>query len=519
MLRYLIAFIFIALPAFAQTDSGLIPNNTYLGNTSGARGPARPVPAPSNGVTSIDGATGAFTLGATLSRSSQQLNVATGTSGATIPLLNGNNTYSGTTTFSNLLNCLGGLFTNSGGVLSCMTSAWTGIYYPKNYGAVCNGSADDAAGINAAVAAAQAAGGGIIQMPAGYCVSQSKITIPQIAFGLTKITIQGTGLYSSWLVAKGTFTGSCLLETKGSILVKDMSFNNGGEIGVSGVSIDGFCNTATVTNGGVDHAILDKTVFLGFGQSGNKCIYNGGTGTTATTTVLNSTFNLCWFAYYSDRWNVGAVIQNNHMFNVVSGMYFGRGSGGTYGHTEGLQIIGNEVISGRDPGGTTTLRPLEFDGVCYDCHVTGNILDAEPVGPNTCPTLSKAVRIRGSATTSFTQNWLAKGLLADAAGSSYPYNNQLRIINNTFPGCSIYITAMYGGSIANNSFFLSAAPTQMLSIINSNFFTVIGNTMQDSAGLAVGGSIGNCVIAANVVSYTSASSPCTGGLNNGGGLP
>lgn len=515
----------------AQSDGGLIPPNTVIGNPTGTRGAARPTAMPTGTVTtfSFTPANG-FAGSVANATSTPALTLSTSVTG----VLKGNGTAisaatagtdyqapislttSGTSGAASLIGNTLNIPNYGGGVGTA--------YFPiESYGAVCDGTTNDAAAINAAIAAAQAAGGGIVQFPGGFCVTQSTITVPQIAFGLTKITIQGTGFYSSWLVAKGSFTGSCLLETKGSILVQGMSFNNGGEIGVSAVSINGFCNTATVTNGGVDHAVLDKNLFLGFGAVGNKCVYNGGTGTTATTTVLNSIFNLCGYAYYSDRWNVGAIIQNNHMFNVISGMYFGRGAGGTYGHTEGLQIAYNEVIAGRDPGGTTSLRPLEIDGVCYDCHITGNIFDAEPIGPDTCPTLAKAVRISGSASTSFEQNWLAKGLLAIGTGAtgSYGYNNQLRVVNNSFPGCGAFIQNMNGGSIVGNSFFTNGSNLniQLLSLVDSNYFAVTANTFQNATGLAVGGTIANCSIFGNIVSYTSAYSPCVGGLNVGGGLP
>lgn len=499
--------IFASGLAHAQTDSGLLPNDYIVGNGSGSRGAARQIP-----------------LGTDLSLSGGTANVVTGTSGSSIPRLNGNNVWSGTNSLSTILSCSNGLITNGSGQIQCASgSASSIVYNVKDYGAACDGTTDDATAINNTILAAQAAGGGIVFFPAGYCVTQSTITIPHVASGHAKIVLQGTAPYTSWLVAKGTFTGSCLVNSLGMVFVDSMSFNNGGEIGVAGVSVNGFCNQSTATNGGIDDTIVNRSVFLGFGQSGNKCVYNGGSGTTSTTSVFNSTFNICWYAYFSDRWNVGALFMQNHVFGSVAGLYFGRGAGGTYGHTEGLQIANNEVIAGRDPGGTTSLRPLEIDGVCYDCHISGNIFDAEPIGPNTCPTLAKAVRISGSASTSFQQNWLAKGLLATGNGAtgSYGYNNQLRIVNNSFPGCGAFIQNMNGGSIVGNSFFTndSNLNIQLLSLVDSNYFAVTANTFQNATGLAVGGTIANCSIFGNIVSYTSAYSPCVGGLNVGGGLP
>lgn len=53
--------------AHAQSDSGLIPNNTVLGNGSGSRGTPRQIP-----------------LGSDLSLSGNTMNVVTGTSGSAI---------------------------------------------------------------------------------------------------------------------------------------------------------------------------------------------------------------------------------------------------------------------------------------------------------------------------------------------------------------------------------------------------------------------------------------------------
>src|SRR5881296_1424040 len=58
----------------------------------------------------------------------------------------------------------------------------------STYGAVGNGSTDDTAAINAAIAAAVAAGGGIVDIPAGTFKLTSALT------AASKVTLRGAGV-------------------------------------------------------------------------------------------------------------------------------------------------------------------------------------------------------------------------------------------------------------------------------------------------------------------------------------
>lgn len=69
------------------------------------------------------------------------------------------------------------------------------LFNVKDYGANGNGSGDDTAGVQAAINAAKAAGGGIVFLPAGtYPVSSLDLT--NISGG---ITLRGTGINSCWV--------------------------------------------------------------------------------------------------------------------------------------------------------------------------------------------------------------------------------------------------------------------------------------------------------------------------------
>jgi len=488
MYKLIHALFFIAILssglAQAQSDSGLLPPNTLSGNATGTRGAARPV--------------------------------SIGTSGATVPLLNGNNTYSGSATFqgsfslTSLFNCM--LGTNGAGLVGCISSGISGIYDVKSYGAACDGSTDDYSAIMNAISAAQAAGGGTVMFPGGKCATTQMIAISGAPDGYTKVTLKGQGQYASWLVGKGpSFTGACLVQFGGQGRVEGMSFNNGSQIGVTGVSMHGVCNNRPYGGGGVDHLTIENSLFFGFGLSGNNCVYNTG-AQQATTSVFNSTFNYCWHGYKADTWDVGAVIQENHMFNVVQGIILD----GTANAVEGVNILNNEILAGDPRSGATAFRPLDIVNACYDCHIAFNVFDAAPVGVgNYCTTsgLSRAVRIQGSATTSFVTNWMAKGFLANGS-----YNIGLRLTGNTFPdGCNAFIENATGFTASSNWAFAGSASGQWLSVVNSQNFSVTNNiAFGPTGGIAVGGTVANCTFGNNVVTGPSAmGAPCVSTGNVG----
>lgn len=465
MFKYLAAFLLFASSAFAQTDSGLIPNNTVLGNTSGIRGAPRPIPMPSSGVTSLGGGTGALTLGQGLARSGQQIF-------STAPYFN-----------------------------------------VTEYGAVCDGTTDDYSAINAAVLAVQAAGGGTVVFPGRVCVINQMLAISGSPNGYTKISLQGQGQYSSYLVGKGaSFTGACVVQFGGQGLVDGMSFNNGSMAGVSGASMHGVCNNRPFGGGGIDHLVIQNSLFVGFGLANNACIYNTG-GQQATTSVFNSTFNGCWHGIKVDTWDVGAVIQGNHMFNVVNGILLD----GTANAVEGVNILNNEILAGNPRTGAYNFRPLDIINACYDCHVAFNVFDAEPIGVgNYCEgsgNLSRAVRIQNSATTSFVTNWMAKGFLASGS-----YHIGLRLTGNTFPdGCNAFIQNTTGFTANSNVAYAGSSDGQWLSVVNSQTFSVTGNVAWGPrGGIAVGGTVSKCTFGNNVVSGSSAmGTPCTSTGNVG----
>lgn len=467
-MRKLLLLIFAVLTytgwAHAQSDSGLIPNNTVLGNTSGVRGSARPIPMPSSGVTSLGGGTGALTLGQGLARSGQQIF-------STAPYFN-----------------------------------------VTEYGAVCDGSTNDYAAINAAVVAAQAAGGGTVVFPARVCVINQMLAISGAPSGYTKISLQGQGQYGSWLVGKGaSFTGACVVQFGGQGLVDGMSFNNGNMASVSGASMHGVCNNRPYGGGGVDHLVIQNSLFVGFGFANNACVYNTG-AQQATTSVFNSTFNGCWHGIKVDTWNVGANITGNHMFNIVNGILID----GSANAVEGVNILYNEILSGNARSGATNFRPLDIVNACYDCHVAFNVFDAEPIGvSNYCEGAggsSRAVRIQNSATTSFVTNWMAKGFLA--AGS---YHIGLRLTGNTFPdGCNAWVQNTTGFTASSNVAFAGSTSGQWLSVVDSNTFSVTNNVAWGPrGGIAAGGTVSKCTFGNNVVSGASAYSPCTSTGNVG----
>ncbi len=79
-------------------------------------------------------------------------------------------------------------------------------YNVRNYGALGNGVADDTTAINAAIAAAQTAGGGVVYLPPGTYL----VTAP-LAVTVAGITILGAGQWASTIQPKAGFTGAAVI--------------------------------------------------------------------------------------------------------------------------------------------------------------------------------------------------------------------------------------------------------------------------------------------------------------------
>jgi Pectate lyase superfamily protein len=90
----------------------------------------------------------------------------------------------------------------------------TGVFDVTAYGAKCDGTTDDTAAFNSAIAAANTAGGGVVELPAKTC------DVSQLSFGgHSNIVVQGQSSYGSTLKITGAGGGACALGSNGGVVM------------------------------------------------------------------------------------------------------------------------------------------------------------------------------------------------------------------------------------------------------------------------------------------------------------
>jgi hypothetical protein len=203
-------------------------------------------------------------------------------------------------------------YTATGGTASRTLAARAAdVKNAADYGAKCDGSTDDAAAINAAVAAIRsntAVGGTgswpighaqVLRLPAGRCVINSSLNF--------------TGLYGSGFVAD--FWGSAIVcQTNGTPCI---DATGSGQIQLNGINVYGTQTNAPniglsvgrITNNGVgaDHMVMEHPVFTGYFTVAPY--FNN----QSETTVINGG----WFTNWSPN-AYGAIFDGSNHFNVQS---------------------------------------------------------------------------------------------------------------------------------------------------------------------------------------------------------
>jgi len=128
------------------------------------------------------------------------------------------------------------------------------LIYAGNYGAQCDGSNDDTAAINSAIAAAIHAGGVIVQLPAGFCLTSAPLKINR------GVILQGSGIGVASGV--GNSGGTVLRSTKpfgdvisitaeGGVIVRDFAIDAPGVIksgDSAGIRIAGPSGAGSINN-------------------------------------------------------------------------------------------------------------------------------------------------------------------------------------------------------------------------------------------------------------------------------
>jgi len=269
-----------------------------------------------------------------------------------------------------------------------------GYFNVLTYGADATGATDSTAAIQAAIAAAQAAGGGIVFFPQGTYLVSATITIPA-----NSISLMGVGMGASKIQSASIVIAPTVVQTAS---------------GVSYVSISGlgfFGNSVNPTpapnapsviafNGGVGNKV-EACYFTG--NTGSCVSFLGVTdGDVSQSRFLGTGYNgagtsnsLQNAAVFADTASVGIRVQDNHFdgckyFGVqimgtgceVSFNYFHAcfisairvGQVSSSGAGNNCRVIGNEVDTVHEnPVGSLGGTGIYLEGV-FNCTVQGNIV-------------------------------------------------------------------------------------------------------------------------------------------------
>jgi hypothetical protein len=243
----------------------------------------------------------------------------------------------------------------AGGFLG-MVGAAMGVYNVKDYGAKGDGSTDDTAAINAAIAAlptpSAQEGGGIVYFPAGNYLVSSPITIAR-----DNTVLQGAGMYQT--VVNGTVTGAILDTPTASandpvyafLQVRDMAFEN---------------NSGTNTNYTMR---LREFAYVDFDRVWFKTAASGSDSAAILQyTNILVTYNQCRFDGFGAEWCVrhGGDQGYNNLSRYIS-CSFPSGKGGIQAIAgAALTLIGNhfENLTGTGGVGYSARCPIYID--CHD---------------------------------------------------------------------------------------------------------------------------------------------------------
>lgn len=138
-----------------------------------------------------------------------------------------------------------------------------GLYFASVYGALCDNSADDGPAIRSAVAAAQAAGGGTVMVPEGFCKVNTTTGMFNTAINVpSKVSVRGVGKDATWIVPYAD--NLTLLRLSGSwSKVEDMSFASS-SAGTSAIRLGQLDETSTAATIQVQYNRVSNVRITGF---------------------------------------------------------------------------------------------------------------------------------------------------------------------------------------------------------------------------------------------------------------
>jgi hypothetical protein len=373
-----------------------------------------------------------------------------GTSGSTVPLLNGNNTWSGTNTFNSTvtlpaqtaITAIANATSSSASPTATPLSTITAVVNPVWYGADPTATSDSAAAINSAIAALPATGGIIKFSPGKYKIN-SKITV-NCPSSLYSLTIEGSG-QDSTILYWPTATGGILINQnsiRNSLHVRDITFSTGTTSGGTGLSV-----VQNVTNtGGSSPSDLFRVTFRG----------DDGGGVT-------------------DYWTTGCILQSVNTFNLDSCSFYG---------TAGAQGIGLRVLG----TGSTFYSVLINVDKCFftylnDGFVYGDYTQGVNINLGTFNSCNTGILVSSGAVGTLAQLFVTNCEFA------------------TFGTCISVLSVLFNLQVINNNFFVPVSLTGITIATGCTVPFIISDNWFDGAALGgnFGVKVGSAAISGGVI--------------------
>ena len=387
------------------------------------------------------------------------------------------------------------------------------VFNVKDYGAVGNNSNDDTSAIQAAIAAANVAGG-IVFFPAGIYKISSALNCSVSGVSLQGVSQSNVAGHGS-MISQTSLTSKIINITADFVDIDKLFFSYTSDASAGGIAIYCGGNSCTFTNFIVDHAYIGLkvdikvSVFASQFQMTN-CVYSG-------LDVEGSTTDYNGLAY---------VIFTDFIISAFNNGFSGGGIR-LYGKVEGSQFVNGQTLAGQI--GLYMGATNQSVGLIPAYNQLTNVVIDSATGAGSTANAYIAVAYE----TTFTGCWFSGGRVSGASTAGLYINkgHALRFTNCQFFNCGAdgcQLSAASSHVSFNNCTFdvnsntgTSGQYNGLAIATNTNYFQVIGCFAGGTAfnygnkqgyGIYISGGCNNFIVANN-----DCTGNVTGGIYNGSG--
>lgn len=330
----------------------------------------------------------------------------------------------------------------------------------RQYGMVCNGTTNDTAALNAAISAANSAGGAIVQLPSGTCALGATVVMQ------TGVTLRGSGRFATTLKALSSLSAATDLIQTANFLALNGTSTNGGPYmwGIENLTIDGNNANRTGSATGRDLAIFGYDYMISdlyIQHCPGDCVYatwgneaGGLVPVTAGGVTFSSNWNhvLVWGAGNNGITYNGP--SDSRFANIESFLNVNYGALFQDNTTTGAEVVNTELMNfhsyGNGNAGVAVDGQIHFDNLQSEsnqgqCHSEG-ICTPSPSGGPGLVLLATSTHGQLTGTHLYTWNNIGDGLDLNNASNGGTVGNNIsdfQSYSNSAAGLGLEIG--YGG--------------------------------------------------------------------------